>query len=130
MAARRRIRNDLTPEIIIDALRKARGWVSEASNIAGCSYSTFYNYRDKYPEVAEAWQQIYDERHDYVEAKAMDLIDQGNVPTTIFYLKTQAKHRGWQENMAIDGDFGGKIEFVWVTADDADAAGDEPDSAE
>ena len=82
---------------VIDALHAAHGYVSKAAKLLLCDPSTLYAYRNRHPTVAAAWLAIREKRHDYVENALMKRIDQGDTTAIIFYLKTQAKPRGYVE---------------------------------
>lgn len=86
-----------TVKEVIDALIEKEGFVGNAAILLGCSPSTLYNYRDRYPSVAETLEAIREKRHDKVEGKLMELIEQGNVTAILFYLKCQCKNRGYVE---------------------------------
>ena len=96
-------KNGYTAEQIINALTEAEGYVSKAASILKCTPRTVYNYRDRYVSVAEAWEAIREKRHDFVENALHKQIRDGNVTATIFYLKTQAKHRGYVERQELTG---------------------------
>ena len=105
---------------VIAALEEGQGYVSKAASLLGCTPKTVYNYRDRYPTIAEAWLGIRERRTDFVENKLQEQIDKGNVTAIIFYLKTQAKERGYVERQEITGKDGDtlKVEYVndWRTA--------------
>ena len=86
-----------TPEEVIAALKTANGFVSKAAFLLKCHVTTVYSYADKYEEVGKAWEDMKEARHDYVENALYSRIQEGNVPSTIFYLKTKAKERGYVE---------------------------------
>ena len=99
-------KNGYTAQQVIDALEAAEGYVSKAASILRCTPRTVYNYRDKYATVAEAWEAIKERRHDFVENALHKQIKEGNVTAIIFYLKTQAKDRGYVERQEHRLDFG------------------------
>ncbi len=107
-------KNGYTAAQVIEALEEAQGYVSKAAYILGCTSQTVYNYRNRFPTVADAWQGIREKRTDFVENKLQEQIDKGNVTAIIFYLKTQAKDRGYVERQEITGAEGEtlKIEYV------------------
>lgn len=102
-----------TAQQVIDALEKAQGYVSKAASILGCSSQTVYNYRDEYKTVKEAWDGIRERRHDFVENALHNAIKEGNVTAIIFYLKTQAKQRGYVERQEVTGAGGASIVLTW-----------------
>ncbi|MCO5190729.1 MAG: helix-turn-helix domain-containing protein [Anaerolineae bacterium] len=90
-----------TVQQVIDALYKGGGYVSKAASILGCVPQTVYNYRDRHPTIAAEWNAIREARHDFVENALHEQIRQGNITAIIFYLKTQAKSRGYVEQPAV-----------------------------
>ena len=80
---------------ISQALQKARGNISVAAKALGCSHSTIYRRLNE----NEVLQEILDNEReafiDFAESKLQDLISDGNLTATIFFLKTQARHRGY-----------------------------------
>ena len=104
---------------IIAALNTGNGYVSKVASILKVSPRTVYNYRDKYPSVADAWEAIRESRHDFVENALHKAISEGNVTAIIFYLKTQAKERGYVERQEITGKDGDVIR-VTLKNNDAD----------
>lgn len=86
---------------IIDAIKEADGYVSKIASILGCSVQTVYNYRNKYPTVATAWHDVKERRHDFVENALHKRIKAGSDTAIIFYLKTQAKERGYIERQEV-----------------------------
>ncbi len=67
----------------------------------GCGPNTVYNYINEYETVKAAHVAVREQRHDYVESKLMELIGQHNPSAIIFYLKCQAKDRGYVEKQEI-----------------------------
>jgi len=117
-------KNGYTADQVIKALQDAAGYVSKAASILGCSSQTVYNYRNKFVTVAGAWDAIREARHDFVENKLHEQISKGNVTAIIFYLKTQAKQRGYVERQELTGAKGQalRIKFLdyGLNEDDAD----------
>ena len=114
-------KNGYTAAQVIDALQQAQGYVSKAASILGCTVQTVYNYRDRYTTVAEAWEGIREKRHDFVENKLHEQINSGNVTAIIFYLKTQAKERGYVERQELSGVDGKDLAVSLTWGDNADA---------
>ena len=82
---------------IADALTEANGFVSVAARNLGCSDSTVRNYIERY---AICKQTVIDSREkmiDIAEGKLYQNIMLGDNTAIIFFLKTQAKHRGYIE---------------------------------
>jgi hypothetical protein len=108
----------LTAEQMIDAIHKARGFISTAAQFCGVSRQTFYTYLRKYATVQQALEDAREKNHDFVESKLMKAIDDGNVTAMIFYLKTQCKKRGYIERTEFTGRDGGPIETTAMTLDE------------
>ena len=102
--------NGLTADKMISALKEARGFVSHACEILKCSRSHFYVKMRQFVTVQQALEDIREERHDFVENKLMKLIGDDNITAIIFYLKTQAKQRGYVERQELTGPDGRPIE--------------------
>jgi len=102
-------RNGLTAEQMIKAINKGRGFVTEAADDLGVSRQTFYVYLNKYVTAQQALEDARERRHVMVENKLMQAIAHGNVTAMIFYLKTQAKHKGYVERQEFAGQDGGPI---------------------
>ena len=113
--------NGYTAEELIDAIEKSRGYVTKAAYLLGCSRSTFYVYLKRFKTAQQALEDVREARHDHVESKLMELIDGGNVAATIFYLKTQCKHRGYVERQEISGPDEGPIVLTWPDGTTAEA---------
>jgi hypothetical protein len=95
--------NGLTAEKMIAALEKANGYVSAACTALGCSRQHFYVKLREFKTVQQAMDEIREKRTDFVESKMMKLIDAENPTMIIFYLKTQAKNRGYIERSEVTG---------------------------
>jgi len=100
----------LTADEVIEALKKHQGLAALAADSLGVTAQTIYNYRDKYPSVAEAIFHLREKRHDVVEGKLWGRINNDDTTAIIFYLKTQAKGRGYVERQELTGRDGGPVE--------------------
>lgn len=94
--------NRYTAEQIAKAIEEAEGFVTRAARALGCSSRTIYNYAKRYVSVQQAIDNAREERIDWVEDKLFDQMDKGNVTAMIFYLKCQAKSRGYIEKQQIE----------------------------
>lgn len=105
----------VTADEVIAALQESRGYISKAGSILGVTPQTVYNYRKRWRSVEEAWQTIREERHDFVENALHKQIAEGNITAIIFYLKTQARQRGYIERTDHDGKIDSEItiKFAW-----------------
>ena len=97
-------------ENMLKALEKSLGVVTTACKKANVGRRTFYDWLEKDPEFKKAVQEFQDVAIDTVESKLYDLIKEGNVTATIFYLKTKGKKRG---EIAHEGVLESKV-IEWV----------------
>lgn len=86
---------------MIDALMKSGGLVHVAARVLGCAHTTLYARIKTSKAVAKALEEARNQNLDIAEAKLLELIRKGNVPSVIFYLKTVGKHRGYVERQEI-----------------------------
>lgn len=89
-------------DALLQALEESLGIVTSAVKAVGCNRSTFYDYMEKDPEFKKKVQAIQDIQIDFVEGHLFNQIQEGVPSSTIFYLKTKAKHRGYQESMNLN----------------------------
>jgi len=106
-----------TADDVIAAIHKNNGYVSKIAADLQVSTSTVYNYRDRWVTVAQAWADVREKRHDFVESKLDKAINGGNITAIIFYLKTQCKNRGWVERFEHTGPDNSPVEIVVRYAD-------------
>lgn len=89
-------------EHIATALEQAGGIYVKAAAILRCDRETIAKYVKRSPVLQKKLQEIVDSTIDMAEASLLKNISKGNVPCTIFYLKTKGKHRGYTEKPEID----------------------------
>jgi len=82
---------------LISALIKSLGIVSSACEALGISRTTYYKYYNEDSEFRSEADNVGESTLDFVESKLFDLISNGNVAATIFYMKTKGKRRGYIE---------------------------------
>ncbi len=103
---------------VIKALQEANGYVGATASILRCTCPTVYNYANRYPTVKEAWADIRERRHDAVENALHKRIQEGSDTAIIFYLKTQAKDRGYVERQEHTGADGKPIQIIKINEPD------------
>ncbi len=91
-----------TPDQVGTALLQTKGMVTLAAKMLNCDYNTVRNYIKRYPEVAQAAKDAKDATIDAVELKLYDNIMRGDTTAAIFYLKTQARDRGYIERIDLN----------------------------
>jgi len=87
----------------IKAIAGSRGFVSVIAKRLGVTRQTVYNLRDRHPTVAEALQDERETNKDWAESKLFSRMDKDDTTAIIFYLKTQAKDRGYIERQELIG---------------------------
>jgi hypothetical protein len=99
---------------LLAALEKSLGIVSTACKSVGLDRSTFYKYVNEDEEFAAAVSEIENVALDFAESALMRQI-QADIPaSTIFYLKTKGKHRGYVERQEISGPGGKAIQLEQI----------------
>jgi AcrR family transcriptional regulator len=96
------------------ALTDARGMVTVAARKLGVSRRTIYNRLEKSEELREALEEARDFTSDVAELKLFQAIEKGEAWAVCFYLKCQAKDRGYVEKQQVEhsGADGGPLRFV------------------
>jgi hypothetical protein len=85
-----------------NALVKSLGVVTIALTATGVSRSAFYQWLREDEEYKALIESIGDIALDFAENKLHKLIEKGDTASTIFYLKTKGKKRGYVEKQEID----------------------------
>lgn len=79
------------------AVTEAQGLISVAARRLGVTRSTIYSAIKKHASVREAVEDARERTTDLAEGKLFSKISEGDMTAIIFYLKTQAKNRGYIE---------------------------------
>lgn len=90
------------PEIIA-AIKKARGLVSVAAEMLGCDRSTLTKRIGRSAKLKVALSEAREMTTDIAEGKLYSAIQKGESWAVCFYLKTQAKNRGYVERVENTG---------------------------
>ena len=90
-------KTELKKKATLEALEKSLGVVTQACKIASISRTQFYHWLKADSEFKKQTEDIAEIAIDFAESKLHSLISQENVPSTIFYLKTKGKKRGYVE---------------------------------
>ena len=93
----------------LEALTKTFGNISEASKMIGIDRETAYNWKRSDPVFCEAFDSERNRVIDVVESALMKNILSGNVVAQIFFLKCQAKDRGYIERSEFTGKDGAPL---------------------
>ena len=103
----------------LEAIENSKGFITTIARRLGCNRSTVYRLRDRHESIRQAIEDEREKQKDYTEGKLFELIDDKNVPAVLFYLKTQAKDRGYIERQELEhtGKGGKPIEFTEVVVE-------------
>ena len=100
--------------LLIEAMVKSMGVVTQACKMANLDRGTFYNYYNSDPEFKKACDECQDIALDFVESRLMKQIESGDTTGIIFYLRTKGKHRGYlQTNSIVTEDSNGTVQPVY-----------------
>lgn len=101
---------------VLEELEKSHGVISTACQNSGISRGTFYNWKESDEEFRIAVEEINENAIDYVEGKLFSLIDGKDTASTIFFLKTRGKKRGYIERTELSGPDGDPITLAFEKA--------------
>ena len=96
--------SDIQKKAMIEALEKSLGVVTTACKTVGIARSTHYEWYEKDAGYKAAVDSIADIALDFAESQLHKQIQNGEVSSTIFYLKTKGKKRGYIERQEITAD--------------------------
>ncbi len=94
---------------MVEAMKKSLGIVSTACAEVGINRWTHYDWLKTDEEYKQEIDAISESVIDFAESKLHKLIDGGDVASTIFYLKTKGKKRGFVERTELTGNEGQPI---------------------
>ena len=89
-------------KLILEALEKSLGVVTTAVKLVGIARSTFYKWMEEDQDFARKVKDVENITLDFVESQLHKQIKDGNTSSTIFYLKTKGKKRGYDERHQIE----------------------------
>ena len=92
-------KREQTAARIIAALYETKGLLNLTAQKTGIGYRTVCRYVAEYPTVKEAVREAKESMIDIAEAKLYGAITKGEPWAICFYLKTQAKSRGYVEKV-------------------------------
>ena len=94
--------NPTLKKAMIEALEKSLGVVTTAAKQVGIDRSTHYEWLKTDPDYKERVESISDIALDFAESQLHKQIQNGEVTSTIFYLKTKGKKRGYVERTEVE----------------------------
>ena len=89
-------------DVFVEALLNSAGNISHACKKVGISRNTYYEWRKEEKEFDKACEEQQEAIIDLVETKLMTNIQEGKTAEIIFFLKTNAKHRGYVEKQEVE----------------------------
>ncbi len=97
-------KSNIIKKKLIEALEKSMGIVTSACNGVNIARSTFYDWYKKDKEFRKQVDSIEGIALDFAESQLHKQIKEGIPASTIFYLKTKGKKRGYIERTEIVAD--------------------------
>jgi Bacterial regulatory protein, Fis family len=97
-----RVPNESLKKAMIDAMEKSLGVVTTAAKLVGITRQIHYTWLLRDPKYKAAIEEIGEVALDFAESQLHKQIGQGEVASTIFYLKTKGKKRGYIERTETD----------------------------
>ena len=104
-------KSDILKKRLVEALEKSLGVVTTACKQTEVNRSTFYEWYNKDEDFKKEVDSIGDIALDFAESQLHKQIQGGNPTSTIFYLKTKGKRRGYVERQEITGADGSPTSF-------------------
>ena len=95
--------SDINKTAMIEALEKSLGIVTTACKTVGIARSTHYQWMIDDPEYKIEVEGISDIALDFAESQLHKQIQDGQPASTIFYMKTKGKKRGYIERHEVTG---------------------------
>ena len=95
---------------LLEALEKSLGVVTTACKAVHLDRTTFYRYYNDDAEFRAACDDVENIALDFAESQLHKQIQKGEVSSTIFYLKTKGKRRGYVEKQEIESTVDMKVE--------------------
>lgn|SRR3990167_1003026 len=92
----------ITAEMAIEAIKDSRGFVTTVAKRLGCQRNQVYRMLRDYPTVRQAMDDEREKLKDFAESKLFKMIDDEVPAAVLFYLKTQARDRGYIEKQQLD----------------------------
>jgi len=111
-------KRERTAARIIEAVKECKGLLTLVAEKTGLGYRTVNRYATEFPTVQEAVREAKEGMVDLAESKLFAAIDKGDAWAICFYLKTQAKHRGYVERQEITGEGGKPVKTEIIVRSD------------
>jgi len=113
--------NTVKKRVFIEKMKKTLGNVTASSEAAKINRCTYYEWLEKDPAFKAAIDAIEESCIDFAESALKKQIEDGNPTSTIFYLKTKGKKRGYIETTEVAGKLDIKRRYDDMTEDELKA---------
>lgn len=110
---------------LLEALEKSLGVVTSACKIVGVDRTTFYKYVNEDAEFKRAVDDVENIALDFAESQLHKQIQNGEVSSTIFFLKTKGKKRGYVEKQEVEHSGSMMFDILLPTPDEVDNDGEQ-----
>ena len=98
--------SDIHKKAMLEALEKSLGVVTSACKSVNIARQTHYRWLQEDGEYKAAVDELSDVAIDFAESHLHKQIKGGNSTSTIFFLKTKGKKRGYVERQEIEATMG------------------------
>lgn len=110
---------------LLEALEKSLGVVTSACKIVGVDRTTFYTYVNEDVDFKRAVDDVENIALDFAESQLHKQIQNGEVSSTIFFLKTKGKKRGYVEKQEVEHSGNMVFDILLPTPDEVDNDGEQ-----
>jgi hypothetical protein len=101
-------------QLILEALRASAGLKTVAAKRLRCARSSLYRWIEESPKLKEAMLDIKEELIDLGEGKLLEAVKKGDRESIRFFLRCQARDRGYIESHQITGPNDGPVKVQAV----------------
>lgn len=105
-------RGKISNKTIVEVYSKKAGNLTATASSLGLARKTLERWRESDSKLAEMLNDIDESLIDYTESKLMESINEGNVTSILFFLKTKGKKRGYVEQNEVKLDANPFIELL------------------
>lgn len=109
---------NLKKATFLDAMRANLGNITKSCERAKIDRKTYYNWLESDPDFSDDVDAVAESNIDLAEDSLMQQIKDGNPTSTIFYLKTKGKKRGYIETQELTGKDGKDLIPAQMTDDE------------
>lgn len=110
--------NGITIELIAKEYKKKGCNVSATCVALNMTRYTFYKWKEKSKKLSDMLKEADEAMLDFAESKLMEHINDGDVTSLIFFLKTKGKKRGYVERVENDVNINPFEELMKSVSDD------------